>query len=186
MVTLCDGTAAIIRPIHADDALRLQALFARLSPESIFFRFLGPRKELPNEQAEDLANVDYQTRMALVATYEQCGQEEIIAVARYARMSGTEDGLVEAAIVVEDRDQGQGLGTLLLKRLVSYARTYGIRTFLALVHSNNGWMMRFIQRSGLPTERKAEPGALEIRVKLEADADLSGVTHPGRVEGRHE
>ena len=171
MVTLRDGTTVVIRPIRAEDAPRLQALFARLSPESIFLRFLGYRKELSNEQAEDLANVDYQTRMALVSTREQCDQEEIIAVARYARVPGVEDGLAEAAIVVEDRYQGRGLGTLLLKRLVSYARTHGIRTFLALVHSNNWRMMRLIRRSGLPTETKAESGVLEIRAKLETDAD---------------
>jgi len=40
-VTLRDGTMVTVRPIRPNDALRLQALFARLSPRSIFLRFLA-------------------------------------------------------------------------------------------------------------------------------------------------
>ena len=39
-VTLSDGTTVTLRPIRADDAERLQALHARLSPETIYLRFL--------------------------------------------------------------------------------------------------------------------------------------------------
>jgi RimJ/RimL family protein N-acetyltransferase len=170
-VTLRDGTTVTIRPIRPDDARRLQELFARLSPESISFRFLGQPRELPYEQAEQLANVDYHTRMALVATREQCDEEHIIAVARYAVDPAVAPDLAEAAIVVEDKYQNRGLGTLLLKRLVAYARIHGIRAFMATVRHDNVRIMRFIRRSGLPTESKLAAGAWEILVKLEPKAD---------------
>ena len=168
-VDLRDGTPLFIRPIRPDDAPRLQALFARLSPESIFLRFLGLRKELSDEQAERLANVDYQTRMALVATRGQKGREEIVAVARYAVIPGKSPVEAEAAIVVEDQFQGRGLGTLLLKRLVAYARTHGIRAFLATVYYDNAPIMHFVRHSGLPTESRVEAGVWEIRVGLERE-----------------
>jgi RimJ/RimL family protein N-acetyltransferase len=169
-VTLRDGTTVTVRPIRPDDASRLQALFTRLSPESIFFRFLGHRKELPYVEAEAQANVDYRTRMALVATREQCREENVIAVTRYEVIGPGVHDVAEAAIVVEDRFQGQGLGTLLLKRLVAYARTHGIRAFQAAVYHNNAQIIRFIQCSGLPFERKRiESGVWEFRVKLEAE-----------------
>ena len=98
--------------------------------------FAGPGRELPDEQAECLANVDCQTRMALAVAREQFGEEEVIAVARYARMPGAEDGLTDAVIVVEDLYQGEELGTLLRIRLASYARAFDIRTLLATVHGN--------------------------------------------------
>jgi RimJ/RimL family protein N-acetyltransferase len=170
-VTLRDGSIVTIRPIRPDDARRLQGLFARLSPESISFRFLGHPKELPGEQAEQLANVDYHTRMALVATREQGGEEHIIAVARYAVDPAAGPDLAEAAVVVEDEYQNRGLGTLLLKRLVAYAQTHGIRAFMATVRHDNVRIMRFIRRSGLPTESKLAAGAWEILVKLEPEAD---------------
>ncbi len=169
-VTLRDGTTVTIRPIHPDDAHRLQALFYRLSPESIALRFLGHPKELPDEEAQRLASVDYQTRMALVATRQQNGEEHIIAVARYAADSAQTD-LAEAAIVVEDEYQKRGLGTFLLMRLVAYARTHGIRAFMATVHHDNVQIMRFIRQSGLPSQSKLAAGVWEIVVKLEPEAD---------------
>lgn len=168
-ITLRDGTTVTIRPIRPDDAPRLQALFYRLSPESIALRFLGHRKELPYEQAKQFATVDYHKRMALVATREQGGEEHIIAVARYAVDPVGQTDFAEAAIVVEDEYQKRGLGTLLLIRLVEYARQHGIHAFTATVRHDNVQIMRFIRKSGLPTERKLGAGVWEIVVKLEPE-----------------
>ena len=170
-VTLRDGTTVTIRPIRPDDARGLQALFDRLSPESISLRFLGHPKELPYEQARQLANVDYRTRMALVATRQHGSEEHIIAVARYAADPAGQPDLAEAAIVVEDEYQKRGLGTLLLTRLVAYAQAHGIRAFRAMVHQDNIQIMRFVRHSGLPAERALEAGVWEVLVKLEPEAE---------------
>jgi len=170
-VTLRDGTTVTIRPIRPDDAPRLLALFHRLSPESIALRFLGQPKELPYKQAKQFATVDYHKRMALVAARDEGSEEHVIAVARYAVDPATEPDVAEAAVAVEDAYQNRGLGTLLLIRLVEYARRHGIRAFMATVHHDNVQIMRFISKSGLPTERKLEAGVWEILVKLEPEAD---------------
>lgn len=169
---LRDGTMVTLRPIRPDDAPRLQTLFARLSPRSIFLRFLGHRKELPLKLAERLANVDYQTRMALVATREPY-QDDIVAVARYDGSPPVEPGLADVAIVVEDQYQGQGLGTLMLDRLVAHARAHGIRGFLATIYHDNTPIKRIIQHSGLPVEGRAESGVWEVQMKLDIQPDHS-------------
>jgi GNAT superfamily N-acetyltransferase len=167
-VTLRDGAPVTIRAIQPDDAPRLQALHARLSAESIFLRFLGQLKTLPPEEAQRLARVDYEKSMALVATHGQAGEEPIIGVARYAASNPAEPDAAEAAIVVEDAFQGRGLGSLLLDRLMKYARAHGVRYFLATVHHSNAEIMRFIERSGLPVEKRREAGVWEVRVRLDA------------------
>ncbi len=169
VVTLRDGTPVTIRAIRPDDAPRLQALHARLSAESIFLRFLGQLKTLPLEEAQRLAHVDYEKSMALVATPGQDGEEPIIGVARYAASNQAEPDAAEAAIVVDDAFQGRGLGSLLLDRLVKYARAHGIRYFLATVYHSNAEIMRFIQRSGLPSEKRREAGVWEVRVRLDTE-----------------
>jgi GNAT superfamily N-acetyltransferase len=170
-VTLRDGTVAVVRPIRPDDAPRLQGLFSRLSPESIWLRFLSHAQELSDEEAERLANVDYDRRMALVATVDRGGQEEVIAEARYAQIPAAEPGLAEAAIVVEDRYQGLGLGSLLLHQLADYARGRGFSAFLATLRQDNYRILRFIQHSGLPTESHLDSGVWEIKVGLSAEPD---------------
>ena len=164
---LGNGMAVTIRPIRPDDAPRLQALLARLSPESIFLRFLEYLKALTPEQASSLANVDYHSRMALVAALEQDGQEQVIAVARYAVVGADQPDTAEVGIVVEDRFQNNGLGTHLLDLLTDYARTQGIRYFLSTISVQNARILRFIRRSGLPTQRKLDLGMWEILVQLD-------------------
>jgi GNAT superfamily N-acetyltransferase len=166
-VNLRDGTLVSIRPIRPEDAPRLQALFTRLSPASIYLRFLGYRKMLSDQEAHSLAEVDYVNRMAFVAFVEHELEERIIGVARYAVVASAVPCAAEAAVVVEDEYQGRGLGTILLQKLVVYARENGVQSFWATVHRNNAQILRFIKRSGLPVERKAlKEGAWDIRVRL--------------------
>jgi len=165
---LRDGTQVLVRPIRPDDAPRLQAGFTRLSAESIYLRFFETFKELPDNQAVMFATVDYQDRMALVAAIQENGEERLIGVARYSKVSPSEPGLAESAVIVDDEYQGRGLGTLLLSRLVAFALAHGVTTLLATVHSTNARMLHFIQRSGFPFQRKiVEPGVWEIRILLE-------------------
>jgi acetyltransferase len=165
-VELKDGSEVTIRPIRPEDAPLLQAGFSRLSPESIYLRFLETFNQLTDKQARDFSTVDYHKRMALVAEIIEDGQDSLIGVARYAIV---EPGVAESAIVVIDEYQSLGLGTILLDRLVKYARTQGVRAFLATVHFTNARIMRFIKRSGFPMQKKMlEPGVWEIRVSIEA------------------
>lgn len=175
-VKLLDGALVTVRSIRPDDAPRLQALFNRLSQDSIFLRFLQHRKELPYEQAVHLSTVDYDTRMALVATREQ---QEIVAVARYAVTDPDCPDRAEAAIVVEDQYQGRGLGMVLLKWLLVYAQTHDIWVFQAIVAPNNTQILRFIERSGLPYEKKLEQGAWEITINTRTWTDMTKITCSG-------
>lgn len=177
VVRLLDGTIVTVRLIQPDDAPRLRAFFARLSEDSIYLRFLQYRKELSYQQAMWLATVDYQTQMALVATREEEAKENIIAVARYAVLPFDEPNWAEPAIVVEDRYQGRGLGTLLLKWLSAYAWSHGIRAFRATVHPYNVQILRFIEHSHLPAKKKLGSGVWDIMIKLDPSFSLSTSSH---------
>jgi acetyltransferase len=173
-ISLRDGTAILIRAIHVDDAEGLQSLFNRLSAESIYFRFLEPRKILPLDQAIRFATVDYQRSMAIVAVLD-AGQdgERIIGVARYGVEPDRSDAVAEAAIVVEDAYQNRGVGTLLLQRLLEYARSHGIEALQATIHQNNAKILHFIKKGGLPTKRRLEGGVWQIRVTLDPLMDAT-------------
>src|SRR5258708_31586719 len=111
LVELRDGTRVTLRAIRPDDAPRLQAFHARLSPDSVYLRWLSAHPVLSDEEAEGLARVDYHDRMALVATIPDDGA--IVGVARYSITPGEGPGAAEAAVVVADAFQQRGLGTLL-------------------------------------------------------------------------
>jgi acetyltransferase len=171
---LRDGTQIEIRPVRPDDAERLQALFSRLSSESIYFRFLEARKQLPLEQAVRFATVNYRTTMAIVAVLEEgVDEQKIIGVARYGVEPESEDMSAEAAIVVEDAYQNRGVGTLLLQQLLEYARKQGIPALRANIHQNNARILHFVKKGGLPTERRLSGGVWEIKVKVDPEGETT-------------
>jgi RimJ/RimL family protein N-acetyltransferase len=163
---LRDGSTARLRAVRQDDTDRLIALFHRLSPESVYYRFLEPRRHLPRSQAELFANVDHQSTMAIAAALPRDGDEDIIGVARYALIEPPGDGVAEAAIVVEDAYQGQGLGTELLQRLANYASSHGLRAFRATIHQSNSRILHFIERSGLRATRRLDGSLWDILIEL--------------------
>ncbi len=156
-----------LRPIRPDDAPRLQEGFSRLTPQTIYMRFLQAAKQLTDQQAYELANVDYHTRMAIVGFITEDGQERLVVVARYGMLERAEEGLAEAAIVVRDDYQKRGLGKIAMQRLVGYARAHGVRGLVATVHANNTPVLAFIRNTGMPFKKKIiEPGIWEIIIPL--------------------
>ncbi|MEP7358573.1 MAG: GNAT family N-acetyltransferase, partial [Anaerolineales bacterium] len=170
-VTLRSGARAILRPIRPDDAARLQAFHQRLSSESIYLRWLSAHPILTDAEAADLTELDYSSRMAFVAVVPPGAPDghpgpiapgEIIGVARYAVAHPARPLEVEAAVVVADAYQRQGLGSQLLQRLLTYSQARGITTWVAEINAQNVPMLRFIGRGGLPVTRRLEGGSWQV------------------------
>src|SRR4051812_50230040 len=64
---LNDGTRLLVRPIRADDKRLLSKAFARLSPETVHKRFLGPKKRLSTAELKYLTEIDGSDHAAVVA-----------------------------------------------------------------------------------------------------------------------
>ncbi|MGE5124466.1 MAG: GNAT family N-acetyltransferase [Acidobacteriaceae bacterium] len=165
-VILKDNRQVIIRPIRADDATDLQDAFQRLSMQSIYLRFLSFKKELTDEEARQLATVDYTSRMAFVAINKENDHEGVVGVARYAILDPQQPEIAEAAVVVGDEYQGLGLGKRLLLRLVIYARAKGIQRMQGNLQVGNDRMLLLIKRSGLPNETRFVNGVWEVAIDL--------------------
>src|SRR5438105_3331393 len=124
-VPLRDGGMIHLRPIRTDDAPRLQAAFNRLSRDSIFFRFFSPLPTLTDERAAYFTAVDFDRRLAIVAVEPDGDDEQIVGVVRYDRDRADR---AEFALIVEDRVQHHGIGSILFRALVEAARARGVRT----------------------------------------------------------
>jgi GNAT superfamily N-acetyltransferase len=162
-LTLRDGSTVAMRAIHADDTERLRAFHSRLSPDTIYFRFFSLLPELMPQMAERLTHVDYENRMALVATTGAGDDEQIVAVVRYERAGPT---VAEVAFVVQDEWQGRGIATALLHRLAAYARGRGIVELLALTMSANTRMHRLLRDCGFPARSSHADGLMEVRLDI--------------------
>jgi ribosomal protein S18 acetylase RimI-like enzyme len=134
-----------VREICVDDVDRLQRMFTRLSPDTVYHRFFSPIVEPRRSALVWLTAVDHTSRDALVAL----DGDEIVAVARYDGRPG--EGTAEVAVTVEDAWQHQGIGRRLTARLARRAIDHGIESFTASVMADN--------RPALGLLRKLSPDA---------------------------
>lgn len=132
---LADGTQIVLRPIRADDQRLLRDGFARLSPEAAQRRFLAPKPRLTAAELRYLTDVDGLDHVAIVAVKAH-DPRFVVGVARFVR-DPEDPEQAEAAIVVGDRWQGQGLGRHMGLALADLARGRGIVRFTATLLSEN-------------------------------------------------
>ncbi|MFI0448620.1 GNAT family N-acetyltransferase [Actinomadura sp. 6N118] len=161
-VVLTDGGTAHLRPVRSDDAELLRAFYARLSPESIYYRFFSPRPQLTEREIEHFTTVDYDRRVALIATIG----DSMVAVVRYDQLSDR-PGTAEVAFLVEDAHQGRGLGAVLLEHIAAAARERGLNRFVASVLPDNRRMTRVFREAGYRAEQRFEDGVIELVLDLE-------------------
>ena len=175
-----DGTRLRVRPIRPDDADRLVALHGRLSVQTIYQRFFSVLRRLPTDWARYLARVDYERRLALVVERDLPDGPELVGVARYEPTG--EPDRAEVAFVIEDRWQGQGLGTALFGDLLAAAEARGIRVFTADVLADNTRMLDLIARFTRVVSRRLDGGVLSL-VFTREPAARSGGACGGRRSG---
>jgi GNAT superfamily N-acetyltransferase len=128
--TLRDGTAVLIRSLHAGDREMETDFIRDLSPHSRRLRFLCDFKQPSDALLDQLMDVDHDRRVALIAlVFIECIPREI-GVARYGAAMG--DDTCECAIVVADAWQHRGLGTLLMRHLIEEARSHGFTRMISI------------------------------------------------------
>jgi RimJ/RimL family protein N-acetyltransferase len=148
-----------VRPVRADDAQRLIDLHNACSEQARYFRFHAAKPRLRAAEAEYLAAVDGEGRVALAAIAVEDGAERIVGDARFDLVG---DGDAEAALLLRDDVTGRGLGTLLLDRLLEQAAGLGVRRLLLDILPENHAMLALARRVG------AEPVAVDGRSVLYA------------------
>jgi GNAT superfamily N-acetyltransferase len=161
------------RPMRADDDVRLERMWPRLSPDTVYRRFHSPLRRLAPATVHHLVAVDHDRREALVAVVG----DEVVGVARYDRSPADPDS-AEFAVVVEDAWQGFGLGRQLLGELAALAARRGVRRLTATVQMDNDRMVWLIRRL-LPGSRLTrDSGTYQVESPLTSPASFPGRHQP--------
>ena len=159
-VVLGNGDVAVIRPLTPHDREALATFHRRQSKDSIYRRYFSPKPELTERDLDHFTNVDMTDRVALAV--ESHG--DFIAWSSYERWPGRSEA--EAAFMVDDAHQGEGVATLMLEHLAAIARSNGIDRFTAEVLADNRPMLAVFAKAGWPLQRRFDSGVVDLDWEL--------------------
>jgi GNAT superfamily N-acetyltransferase len=148
-----------IRPVSSGVEEGLREMLSRLSRETIHKRFHLPMPHVPEWMLAYLTDVDHHDKEALVA---QVG-DEIVGHAMYARQEAHE---AEMAIVVEDRWQSRGIGSLLMSRLAEEAGRREYESFTGTVLGENRDALRFFSSVVPKTKFEVKNGVYHLHLPV--------------------
>ncbi len=160
------GHPITLRPVLPADKPLFCDFMQNLSDRSRRLRFLVPKLELNGNELRFMSEVDQQDHVAWVAVDTSTGNEELVAEARFVKLSEPR-GTAEYAITVADAFQGHGLGGRLMQILAQQARENGIFTLRGTVAADNAAMLGFLRNRGAKINLDA-PGVLRADLPVVA------------------
>ncbi len=165
-VQLRDGRIVWIRPIHTADALPIAGTFHLLHEDEIRKRFLHPVKALSDDYLKRLTEPNPKTDFVVVAAEaHRPGMALIGAVARLSLDDNHKSA--EFGILVSHFISGQGVGKILMRRLIEWCQQHRIATLWGDVMDDNTAMLKLAESLNFQREAMhTTPGITRIILKL--------------------
>ena len=167
VLRLRSGKALSVRFVEPGDAGALQGYFRSLSVRSRYNRFLGAMSELPPTELEHFIHVGERDRFSVIAIMVIDGVETIVGEARYGFEADTAS--FEFGVSVDDRWQGEGIGSALLRNLECRAAAFGADRVFGDTLRSNEVMMGLARKSGFAFTRHPDDWKL---VRFEKQIDV--------------
>jgi len=169
-VVLRDGEKVLVRPLKPDDAALYPDFLAEVSADDLRLRFFVPLREVSPRLIDRLVHYDPEHAMAFIAISESSGR--MLGVVRLHDDSRGDGS--EFAILVRSHLKGRGLGWLLMKHMVAYARQKGLQIVHGQVLDENASMLQMCSELGFHVADDEEPRVKRVTLPLRELPALTG------------
>jgi GNAT superfamily N-acetyltransferase len=140
------------RPARATDEQLLHELFYSFSDLTVYQRYMAPKKRFSHLELQSVVNVDYYTRMTLIAFIKERDVWRAIGLSTWDL--DKESNSAEVAFIVGDRWQGRGVGSHLMEQMVRIGRDKSLKYFTAETLVENNRMLELFYRTGHKVETR--------------------------------
>jgi len=160
--TLLSGERVVIRRARPEDMALYPDFLRDVTAEDLRLRFFADIAELSAAEIKTLAHLDYKHEMAFVALDEDSAK--MLGIVRLK--DELDERTAEFAILVRSRLKGHGLGWLLMRRVINYAKEKGLRRMYGDVLVENTAMLQMCAELGF---RAQDMGSDTRRVVLDLE-----------------
>ena len=162
-VALLDGTPVLLRPLKAEDAALYPDFLKEVTPDDLRLRFFAAMREVSPELIDKLVHYDPAHAMAFIAIEEATGR--MLGVVRLHDDPAAMNA--EFAILVRSHLKGHGLGWLMMKHMIAYAKQNGLKTVRGQVLAENSTMLQMCGELGFhATDDPDERGVKQVTLPL--------------------
>ncbi|GIU43304.1 bifunctional acetate--CoA ligase family protein/GNAT family N-acetyltransferase [Shewanella colwelliana] len=162
---LKNGRDIMLRPILPEDEPKHLAFDNSLSDEDRYKRYFGVRSKMTHEEMAVLTQIDYAREMAFIATAKGDDGEEITLGAIRASID-PDNTEAEFAMAVRSDHQGQGLGKLLLEKLIDYYKANDTEVLTGFTMFENRSMANLAKRLGFTVTFDMEEHLIKMDMAL--------------------
>lgn len=162
LLKLKNGEEIFLRPIMDSDRQLLIDLFNRMSPQSVYLRFLRRLDILPENIINRLMTIDYHSNFALVAIVKEDGEDAIVSVGRYGY--DPDEDSTDLAVAVRDDRQHAGLGKIMLSKVVNIAKNHGITNFTGMMDPQNNIIQKLLLKLAYKVKYSTESGFYRVEI----------------------
>jgi acetyltransferase len=162
-----NGRDMMVRPIRPGDEAQHLSFLERLDPEDVRMRVFYSRRSIEPSELARLTQIDYEREIAFVA--ECAGPDGSMQTLAAARAVADPDNIsAEFGIIVRSDLKGQGLGRLMMDKLIRTLRAQGTQRLVATVLYDNKRMLALQRDLGfVEVPHEAEDGTRAIALDLQ-------------------
>jgi acetyltransferase len=164
IITLKDGEEVLLRPILPEDEPHHADFIHNVSKEDLYKRFFTDVGEFNHEALANLTQIDYDREMAFVAVSQSRVGSPIIGVSRALINPDNTDA--EFAILIRSDLKGNGLGKVLMKKIIEYCQHKGTKQMSGMTMPTNRGMLMLAQGLGFKLDVQFEDGTADMVLPL--------------------
>ncbi len=161
------GAEVVLRPVRPEDEPQHARFLAAIDAQDLQLRFFRVVRAFAHSELARFTQIDYDREMAFIAVARgEAGDEETLGVVR--AVIDPEYTRAEFAILIRSDLKGQGLGALLMEKLIRYCRSRGVGTVVGDVLAHNDRMLALARELGFVVGPTVDPASLQVTLDLQA------------------
>ncbi|MEQ1775826.1 MAG: bifunctional acetate--CoA ligase family protein/GNAT family N-acetyltransferase [Burkholderiales bacterium] len=162
---MINGRPVLLRPIRPEDEPQHAQLLQRVDATDIQLRFFYAVRVMSHNQLARFTQIDYDREMAFIASVDD-GQPTAETWGVVRAIADPDNTNAEFAILVRSDLKGQGLGALLMNKIIRYCRARGTGVLTGSVLRGNERMLSLARELGFSTKVDSDAGVVQLALPL--------------------
>ncbi|MFW1676231.1 GNAT family N-acetyltransferase [Pontibacter sp. JAM-7] len=170
-ISLKSGRPATIRAIRGEDEPNHLEFYNKLSPQSIRLRYFYSRGVPTHHELATWTQIDYDREMAFIISADKLDGPGTETLGVVRAVTDADNVRAEFSVVIRDDLQGEGLGVILMSRIVDYCRERGILQLVGSTLNTNKGMQGLAAKLGFNVSYNTEEDVVDMKMLLNQPAE---------------